>query len=334
MNADGEFVEPIDYSTIYTYTEEGYITGLKSEYIRLAEGRISNKRYASTKKIRVSDIQYRWLVEELNGILKIPNRIKDIDIIGIASNAFFGIGNLKLVIIDDGIKIIENKSFYACERLTKIKLPNTISKIEDEAFAFCDYLDSIIIPESIQEIGENTFDNLYMETIIIAKEEQLENEPWGADDTSVNYINSDLINKYFSNKTEGDLEKNFLLGIEFGGTIDEFFEEFETTKEQEISKLNKFNITYLEFLKLMQEPKWIVKEYELGILDKNAEELEKIWVEICKEKGAEEEIGEFNTFDEYLILIGMTRQEFEEYYKSQGFTTEENFLRFGILFGL
>ena len=217
----------------------------------------------------------------MNGILKIPNRIKDIDIIGIASNAFLGIENLKLVIIDDGIKIIENKSFYACERLTKIKLPNTISKIEDEAFAFCDYLDSIIIPESIQEIGENTFDNLYMETIIIAKEEQLENEPWGADDTS-----------------------------------------------------NKFNITYLEFLKLMQEPKWIVKEYELGILDKNAEELEKIWVEICKEKGAEEEIGEFNTFDEYLILIGMTRQEFEEYYKSQGFTTEENFLRFGILFGL
>ena len=90
VNADGEFVEPIDYSTIYTYTEDGYITGLKSEYIRLAEGRISNKRYASTKKIRVSDIQYRWLVEELNGILKIPNRIKDIDIIGIASNAFLG----------------------------------------------------------------------------------------------------------------------------------------------------------------------------------------------------------------------------------------------------
>ena len=177
MNADGEFVEPIDYSTIYTYTEDGYITGLKSEYIRLAEGRISNKRYASTKKIRVADIMYRELVEELNGILKIPNRIKDIDIIGIASNAFFGIGNLKLVIIDDGIKIIENRSFYACIRLTKIKLPNTISKIEDEAFASCNDLDSIIIPESIQEIGENTFSNLYMGTIIIAKEEQLENEP-------------------------------------------------------------------------------------------------------------------------------------------------------------
>ena len=271
VNAEGEFADGVDYSNIYTYTEDGYITGLKSEYITNRPPELISKRYASTKKIRVSDIQYRWLVEELNGILKIPNRIKDIDIIGIASNAFFGIGNLKLVIIDDGIKIIENRSFYACIRLTKIKLPNTISKIEEKAFASCNDLDSIIIPESIQEIGENTFNNSYMETIIIAKEEQLENEPWGADDTSVNYINSDLINKYFSNKTEGDLEKNFLLGIEFGGTIDEFFEEFETTKEQAISKLNKFNITYLEFLKLMQEPKWIVKEYELGILDKNAE---------------------------------------------------------------
>lgn len=222
-----------------------------------------NKRYASAKNIKVADIQYRWLVEELNGILKIPNRIKDIDIIGIADGAFSGIKNLELVIIDEGIKTIGNSSFNSCEKLNKVKLPNTILKIKSSAFKNCDSLEGIIIPSSIQQIEEYAFgDGSSIKTIIIASEERLENEPWGANEALISYISSDFINKYFSNKTEQDLEKNFLLGIGFEGTIDELFEEFETTKEQVISKLNKFNITYLEFLKLMQEPKLIIAEYE------------------------------------------------------------------------
>ncbi len=45
----------------------------------------------------------------------------------------------------------------------------------------------------------------------------------------------------------------------------------------------------------------------------------------------EEQIGEFDTFDELLENKGMTRKDFEEMYKSEGYRTEEDYLKSAII---
>ena len=316
VNADGEFVEPIDYSTIYTYTEDGYITGVKSEYLTHIVAKSLNKRYASIKNIKIAEIQHMALVEELNGTLKIPNKIEETKIKGIESKAFQGIINLKEVIIDNGIE-----------------------EIKDYAFEACNELYEITIPFSVQYIASNTFNSCYRLSYIFVEKEKgsLENEPWGANNANIYYIGKEkFIKNYLSSKDEQELEEIILKDGMYIGTFEEFLAEDGITREDLKKQASDNSMTYKEYLKsyIIERGNWIEIEYQaslLGILDKSVEELEEIFVEKVKESGAEEQIGEFNTFDELLEKTNMTRQEFEETYKLQGYRTEEDFLKMYIV---
>ena len=136
VNSGGELTDnTIDYSTIYTYTEDGYITGLKDEYITLTPPTGYITRYASINKIKISELDYRYMIEELNGILVIPNKIDNIKIIGIGNGAFSGILNLKKVKIEGETKSIGDYVFSGCDSLTNITIPDSVTSIERSAFS-------------------------------------------------------------------------------------------------------------------------------------------------------------------------------------------------------
>jgi hypothetical protein len=66
-------------------------------------------------------------------------------------------GQIKTVIIENGVTTIGWNVFYQCRSLTAITIPNSVTIIESYAFAYCSRLASIIIPSSVKTIGNYTF---------------------------------------------------------------------------------------------------------------------------------------------------------------------------------
>ncbi len=288
VNSDGEFVEPIDYENIYTYTETGFITGLKSEYIYEKP----SDRYATKNEIKLAE-RYSYLIDELNGTLEIPNNINGTDIIGIATRAFYNISNLEQVIIEKGINIIGEEVFYMCETLESITFPETLISIGYHAFYSCIGLTNITIPFSVMEIDTYAFfgcDNL---TSIAVEQEEgtLAGEPWGADNAIVTYVGGDVIeefvNNYLSDKTEQELEEIILKDEKYIGTFEEYLSGQGKTRDDLKQKASNNSMTYMEYLKsiIIQKGQWIGIEYYssiFGILNKSVDELEASYVKVVK----------------------------------------------------
>ena len=333
VNTSGEFVEPIDYANIYTYTEDGYITGIKKEYLKEEQGSL-DKKYATIGDIKIAASHaYYYLVDELNEKLIIPNKIDNTNIIGIATEAFAYIDNVKQVIIADGIRELQDLCFFYCMELQRIDLPETLTYIGDGVFSSTNKLSCIRIPSSIQEIHPKAFDFSYLMLIIIDKEQgSLTNEPWesyamilytGDIDEQI----EQFANDYLLNKTEQELEEIILKNEMYTGTFEELQLEKWNTKEYFKQEASNNNMTYTEYLKdIIKNDWWIQVEYKaylMGISDKSTEEIEKIWMQ---------KMGETGTFDEYWEeIMKMTRKEFEEMYTEMGFRTEKDFLIINIL---
>ena len=330
VTADGEIMEDVDeieQSNIYTYTNDGYITGIKEEYLYEEVG-----KNASLGNIKLANIvPDRYLVDELNGILIIPNEIENIKIIGIEEGAFNNIVNLRQVIISDGIRYIKLEAFSGCDKLDNVKLPNTLETIGGWAFSHCESLKTIHIPESVTRIEDKTFYGCdLLDTIELEAEEgAISGEPWGADGETKIIYNAKIkrfAEEFLSNKTREELEELILKSEMYIGSFEELLEENETLRKN-IEGMNSQGMTYEESLKniliLGCSDNWITVEYYISIsgLDlnnKTTSELEQIFVE---------KIGFEGTFDELLKEEGLTRKDFEEDIYSQGYRTLDDYLK-------
>ena len=80
-------------------------------------------------------------------------------VMGIEKGAFKDLKNLKEIIINDSVRVIEAQSFYGCSQLSSVKLPKDLTEIASEVFYDCSCLENIILPETIRKIGSNAFTN-------------------------------------------------------------------------------------------------------------------------------------------------------------------------------
>ena len=78
-------------------------------------------------------------------------------ITNIGNQAFEGCANLTSVIISYGVTNIGTSAFADCVRLTEIDIPNSVTTIGSFAFARCTSLTSIVIPNSVTIIGIDAF---------------------------------------------------------------------------------------------------------------------------------------------------------------------------------
>ncbi|MDR0829464.1 MAG: leucine-rich repeat domain-containing protein [Prevotellaceae bacterium] len=66
-------------------------------------------------------------------------------------------GNIKTVIINDGVTSIGNSAFVNCTNLPSINIPDGVTTIGNAAFQYCTNLLSINIPSSVTAIGTHAF---------------------------------------------------------------------------------------------------------------------------------------------------------------------------------
>ena len=62
-----------------------------------------------------------------------------------------------IVLVPDGVTIINVYAFMGCKDITSIKLPNSLKKIFGGAFARCSNLTSVNIPLHVERIGKGAF---------------------------------------------------------------------------------------------------------------------------------------------------------------------------------
>ena len=62
-----------------------------------------------------------------------------------------------IVLVPDGVTIINVYAFMGCKDITSIKLPNSLKKIYGGAFAKCSNLTSVNIPLHVERIGKGAF---------------------------------------------------------------------------------------------------------------------------------------------------------------------------------
>ncbi len=66
-------------------------------------------------------------------------------------------GEIKKLVLSEGITTIGNYAFYAFENLTTVDLPDSLKAIGDYSFVNCDDLQAVTFPEALARIGDVAF---------------------------------------------------------------------------------------------------------------------------------------------------------------------------------
>ena len=75
-------------------------------------------------------------------------------------------GEIKKVVIENGVKNIGNKAFRNCVKLTSVEIPSSVTSIGDDAFSGCYNLTSVEIPNFVTSIGNWAFEDCPLITSI------------------------------------------------------------------------------------------------------------------------------------------------------------------------
>ena len=79
-------------------------------------------------------------------------------------------GEVKSLVISEGITTVGNFAFASCSNLTEVALPSTLISIGDGAFLSCYSLHGIVLPDALESIGDFTFYSANLPEIHIPRE--------------------------------------------------------------------------------------------------------------------------------------------------------------------
>ena len=75
----------------------------------------------------------------------------------IGEDCFNGHNEIKKVVLNDKLKVINKNAFAFCGNLKEINLPEALRFVGDSAFKYCSNLKEITIPSKVKKIGPNAF---------------------------------------------------------------------------------------------------------------------------------------------------------------------------------
>ena len=128
----------------------------------------------------------------------------------IGGAAFSGCHALTSITIPKGVTTIYGSTFYGCDSLKNITIPEGVTSIWDYAFYDCDALTSITIPKGVTSIGNSAFGDCYYLTKInipTKNRGEISGEPWGADNATVYWKDTKIVDDYIIDITKGEIVK-------------------------------------------------------------------------------------------------------------------------------
>ena len=97
------------------------------------------------------------------GVEEIPVDITSVKLAGHINSigrpsVFSGCVQLKVVILNEGLRTIQAEAFKNCRELEGINFPSTLREIGDEAFINCENLKTLALNEGLRTIGNDAFE--------------------------------------------------------------------------------------------------------------------------------------------------------------------------------
>ena len=89
--------------------------------------------------------------------ITIPSSIEDVDVTGIADEAFKSLTNITNVVFPDSITYIGDYAFAMCDNLTKVTLPDSITSVGKGAFRECKNLKEVVLSKNLAAISDQLF---------------------------------------------------------------------------------------------------------------------------------------------------------------------------------
>ena len=89
--------------------------------------------------------------------IELPKVIDNINVTGIAAEAFKAKNQISEVVIPDTGKYIDQFAFYGCIYLKKVTMTNSVDSLGEGAFKGCIVLDDITLSENIKDIADFAF---------------------------------------------------------------------------------------------------------------------------------------------------------------------------------
>ena len=87
----------------------------------------------------------------------------------VAHGAFELCVNLKTVVLESGITVIEGHAFDQCSALTDVTFPDTLETIAECAFYCCTSLEGAVLPDGLKEFGVGVFEKTGLVSITLPK---------------------------------------------------------------------------------------------------------------------------------------------------------------------
>lgn len=100
--------------------------------------------------------------------ITIPTQIKDMKIVRIAKNAFYG-KSLREVTFETGTEEIGEQAFANNKKLATLVLPDTLKKVNEKAFNGCEGITELVLPESVVIMYDSAFGDTSITSVVIPK---------------------------------------------------------------------------------------------------------------------------------------------------------------------
>ena len=147
---------PLQVTAVLVSETHSYFTDVMYDY-SLYQQTINPLTFVSNKVISC-DINY-------SGVVTIPNKVNDIYITEIDSNAFKNCTLVTNVIMSSNITTI-NKDSFMNSGITEIEIPINVTELKKNTFKNCSNLEYIKIKGTINNIASNCFNNTAITTLL------------------------------------------------------------------------------------------------------------------------------------------------------------------------
>jgi len=155
--------EDVDFRTMGGYDIETFENnGFRFELTDDGEGAILVSYYGTEAEVVFPEIVNDLPVVAIATAMCVDNSvIQSIQIPGciksIGANAFAKCQNLRTVIIEEGLTLLDKCCFGGCPELIEVQLPDSLEIVDDFAFANCAKLEEIVFGTQLQSIGKQAF---------------------------------------------------------------------------------------------------------------------------------------------------------------------------------